>query len=593
MCGISAIYKYTKVTAEDERKLSQMNKEMVYRGPDENDIWHDDTCGLAHTRLSIIGLDNGHQPLFNEDKSLVLICNGEIYNYKELGERLKASGHAILTHSDCEVILHLYEEYGVECLQHLRGMFAFCLYDTKKKQIFAARDRVGEKTLYYAQVSCGVVFSTELKAILKYYIDKPQLNARNLAESIRFNYPIEARHTYIEQINRLQAGEYAIVDERGLELHTYWERHSLPTFTGTKEEARTEILRLMRESVAGCLQADVPVAVLLSGGIDSSAIAAMAKETGREVHCITAGYKGSFGCDERPVAKRFAAERGLIYHEIELDACDFRNLLDEYIPMLDEPVCDVSSMSQYALYKKAKELGFTVLLGGIGGDELFYGYPWHNTYARQLQLRKQHMDLFPWNSKEKKRTFLRYMAKNWRNVLFAGYPMKLDDGAPVHWTYQDYMKFAKNASLDFNGEHYALSKLDVHFSYPETAGLDDVYEVEYSKFMRNLCLYLADRLGMANSMEIRSPFVDYRFVEFVTSLPQEMKLHDGTPKGFYKWCLQGVVPDYILYAQKRGFTPPFDFINEMNNSYQYQLFKSDSVFFNSMLADKLLVNLTR
>ena len=587
MCGLSTLYRFTQVTEDDKHKLVQMNQEMRYRGPDGEGYWNDDTCAMAHTRLSIIGLDNGAQPLFNADRSLVLVCNGEIYNYKELRSLLASKGCAFTTDTDCEVILYLYELYGTDCLQYLRGMFAFCLYDGKKKRLFAARDRVGEKPLYYAQLPTGVVFSSELKAILKYYVEKPQLNAHALAESMRYNFPIEQRQTFVEQIKRLRAGEYAVVDEQGIETRLYWERHHLSVFEGTGEEAKTEIVRLMRESVAQCLQSDVPVAVLLSGGVDSSAIASFAKETGKEVHTITAGYKGTYAQDERAVAKRFAKEKGLVYHEVELDAEDFKNYFEEYIPKLDEPVCDVSSMSQYALYKKAKELGFSVLLGGIGSDELFYGYDVENELARRLKLRKQHQDFFPWKGMAKKWDYLKFMLKNLGFVLFASYPVKLYDHHPICWVYEDYRKFAANASLSIWGEDIDFSKLDVHHSYPVDADLDTVYELMYSCFMRNLCLYLADRLGMANSVEIRSPFVDYKLVEFATSLPQEMK-YDGTPKGFYRECLKGVVPDYILDAPKRGFEPPWDFIRQMCNEYQPRLIKTNHVFFNVVLADKLL-----
>ena len=589
MCGISALYRFTQVTDEDKNKLVQMNKEMHYRGPDGEGYWNDGTCALSHRRLSIIGLNNGAQPLFNADKSLVLVCNGEIYNYKELRLQLAKKGYVFNTDSDCEAILYLYELYGKDCLQYLRGMFAFCLYDVKRKQLFAARDRVGEKVLYYSQLPTGLVFSTELKAILKYYIEKPQINIHALAESIRYNHPLELQQTFVDQIKRLRAGEYAIVDKRGLELHDYWWLKHWPVFEGTKEEAKIELLHLMRESVANCLQSDVPVAVLLSGGIDSSAIAALAKETGKEIHVITAGYKGSYSQDERNVARRFAKEKGLIYHEVELDANDFELLFDEYMHFIDEPVCDVSAMSQYALYKKAKELGFTVLLSGIGGDEQFYGYPWQNNLAKSLQLRKQHLDLFPW--KGKKKAFVDFMARNWKYVMFAGYgTQKIDDTIPVSWTYNDYHRFAEDAILCLDKEESRFSDIDVHYSFLVDANIDTVYDFMFTRFMRNLCLYLSDRLGMANSVEIRSPLLDYKFVDFVSFLPQEMKF-DGNPKGFYKECLQGIVPDYILNARKRGFEPPWEFIKKMNSSYEYKVIRSSSIFYNSMLADQLLFNL--
>lgn len=591
MCGISAIYRYTSISESDKMKLALMNQEMQYRGPDESDIWTDSICGLAHTRLSIIGLSKGKQPICNEDNSLVLICNGEIYNYIELRNNLQAKGHIFKSDSDSETILHLYEEYGIKCLGYLRGMFAFCLWDIKKKQLFVARDRIGEKTIYYTQIQTGFVFSTELKALLKHYVDKPQINEQVLAECIRYNYPIDLRNTWIEQIKRLEAGEYAIVDNKGIEFHHFWKRDLTSTFTGSFDEAKNETLRLMRESVNLCLRSDVPVAVLLSGGIDSSAVATFAKETGRDVHVITAGYKGNFNIDERNAAKRFSREKGFIYHEIELDTDDFRSIFDEYLRYIDEPVCDVAAIPQWALYHKAKKLGFKVLLGGLGGDELFYGYPYQNKLAESLQINSQHRDLFPWKGIHKKLSFVKFISKHWKQVFFAGYPYKIDDAIPVHWTYEDYKKFANNGGLSLNSEVINFSKIDVHYSFSDLASIDDVYDFMFSRFMTTLCLYLADRLGMGNSMEIRSPFVDYKLVEFISSLPVQMKYNDKEPKWFLKETLKGIVPDYILYAQKRGFTPPFDFINEINRGYQYKVFKADHCFYNSVLADKLIYNL--
>ena len=589
MCGISALFRYTQIIDSDKEKLALMNEEMHYRGPNENGVWTDDTCGLAHTRLSIIGLENGKQPLFNEDKSLVLICNGEIYNYIELRNELVAKGHCFASDSDSEVILHLFEEYGVKCLDYLRGMFAFCLWNTINNQLFTARDRIGEKTLYYSQIPSGVVFCTELKPILKYYLDKVQLDKHALAESIRYNFPIDLKNTYIDQIKRLQAGEYALVDEKGMEIHKYWRREISSTFTGTEQEAKAEILRLMRESVDLCLRSEVPIAVLLSGGIDSSAIAALAKESGREVHVITAGYKGQHGCDEREVAKRFAQERGLIYHEVELDASDFQDVFLEYSKYIDEPVCDVSSMSQWALYKKAKAMGFTVLLGGLGGDELFYGYPAWNTTAESLRLKHQHQSFFPWKGMKKKKDFFVFFLKNWRYILLAGYPYVINDKTNVDWTYDDYIAFASKASLDYNGELFSFENIDVHHSYQDgKCEIDQLYSDTFNTFMTTQCLYLADRLGMGNSVEIRSPLIDYKLVEFVSSLPLTMKYKLSSPKFFLKEVLEGIVPDYILNAQKRGFTPPITFIQDLVGNYKYQFLESDFKFFNSVLADKIL-----
>ncbi|MDR3704379.1 MAG: asparagine synthase (glutamine-hydrolyzing) [Paludibacteraceae bacterium] len=591
MCGISAIYRYTAISDSDKDKLMAMNEAMHYRGPDDHGIWNDNKCGMAQVRLSIIGLEKGKQPLFNEDQSLVLICNGEIYNYIEIKEELQKKGHVFNSDSDSETILHLYEEYGVKCLEYLRGMFAFCLWDANKKELFAARDRIGEKTLYYSQLQTGVVFSTELKTILKYYIDKPQISIEQLAEPIRYTSPINSKDTYIEQIKRIEPGQYILVEESGLRKYFYWKRDLSDKFFGTIESAKSETLRLMRESVDLCLRSDVPIAVMLSGGIDSSAIAALAKETGREVHTITAGYRGQHDCDEREVAKRFAKEKNIIYHEVELDKNDFKNCFEEYTQYLDEPITDTAAFAQWALYKKVKDMGFKVLLGGNGGDELFYGYPYWNNVSESLTIFRQHQDFFPWKGFEKKKKFLQFFLKNWQPILYAGYPYKIKDEAVGLWYYKDYLKFAENSSFVYDNQEFRFKNLNFDFSFENNTNLsqlDYIYEFLFSKIMTMAYLYLSDRLGMGNSIEIRSPFLDYKLVEYVSSLPQSIKYKRGESKSFLKDVLKGIVPNYILYAQKRGFTPPPSFIEDVISKYQNKIIKSDYNFYNSALADRLL-----
>ena len=591
MCGITSIYRFTSITASDKEKLLAMNEEMHYRGPDDRGVWNDEKCALAQVRLSIIGLEKGKQPLFNEDKSLVLICNGEIYNYIEIKEDLISKGHIFNSDSDSETILHLYEEYGEKCLEHLRGMFAFCLWDSNKKQLFAARDRIGEKTLYYAQLPTGVIFSTELKAILKYYIDKPQLNLKSLAEPIRYTTPLNKKDTYIDQIKRVESGQYLLVDDSGIQKFNYWKRDISDRFSGSFQEAKDETLRLMRESVDISLRSDVPVAVMLSGGIDSSAIAALAKESGREVHTITAGYKGQYDCDEREVAKRFAKERGFIYHEVELDESDFKNSFEELTQYIDEPVTDSAAIAQWALYKKVKSLGFKVLLGGMGGDELFYGYGYWNKLAESLQIQRLHQDLFPWKGMEKKKKYIRFLLKNWKYVLQAGYPLRIADSSIGFWQYDDYIRFKTNAQFEYNNQLFMFSDLNLHFNYGNTLPgkeLDSIYEFNFDKTMTLVYLYLSDRLGMGNSLEIRSPLVDYKLVDFVSSLPNSLKYRKDNPKYFLKEVLKGIVPDYILHAPKRGFTPPDNFIKDVVSHYKYNFFQSDFKYYNSVLADRLL-----
>ncbi|MGK0446285.1 MAG: asparagine synthase (glutamine-hydrolyzing) [Polaribacter sp.] len=591
MCGISALFRYTSITETDKEKLLGMNQEMHYRGPDDSGTWFDSKCGMAQVRLSIIGLEKGKQPLFNEDKSLVLICNGEIYNYIELKKELSAKGHIFSSESDSEMILHLYEEYGEECLKHLRGQFAFCLWDTKKQQLFAARDRIGEKTLYYSEIPGGVVFSTELKAILKYYIKHPQINSEQLAAPIRYTSPTSKKNTFIEQIKRVEPGQYICADDHGLRKYHYWKRDISPTFTGSFEQAKNETLRLMRESIDINLRSDVPIAVMLSGGIDSSAIAILAKETGREVHTITAGYKGRPEVDERNLAKRFAKEQGFTHHEVELDAHDFNKSFEEFTAHIDEPVTDSAALAQWALYRKVKSLGFKVLLGGMGGDELFYGYPFWNQLGESLEIHRQHQNLLPWTGIKKKKEYIRFILKNWKYVLLAGYPKKINDDTIGIWQQNDYQKFAQTGSFKWENCVTKFKDIDLNVGFKNSklgTELDSVYDFQHSYIMTMVYLYLSDREGMGNSTEIRSPLLDYKLVEFVSSLPMDLKYKKGEPKYFIKQVLTGIVPDYILYGKKRGFTPPDSFIQNLVNNYNYQFFNAKHKFYNSMLADRVL-----
>ena len=485
-----------------------------------------------------------------------------------------------------EQIIPLYEQYGVDCVKHLQGALSFCLYDAIKQQLLVSRDRLGEKQMYYAKLPTGVVFSSSLSEVLQ-HVKHPQIRAHELAQPIRHNYPIDLQHTWIEQIKRLRAGEYAVVDADGLRLHTYWKRNHTPTFKGTKEQAIAEVQRIIRASVQRCMQADGPVAVLLSGGIDSTTLALFAKECQKDVHVISAGYKGQFICDERAIARKFAEEHGLIYHEVELDANDFQALFDEYLPYIDEPCFDVSSMSQFALYKKAAEMGFKVILSGLGGDELFYSYKDDNAQAYAMQLRREFDACFP--LKKNWRKYMRFMANNWRYVLMANQPILEDDKLPTPWTYNDYKKFATTASLQYDKETISFQDIDVQApSFPYSAGVDEVYDNKFATFANQLCVYLGDKLGAACGVELRYPLLDSELVEFLDSLPLDMKFDPNISKRFQKEVMHGLLPDYILYARKRGFEPPFDFIWKMCGQYKYQMLQSDHIFFNSMMADKLL-----
>ena len=462
-----------------------------------------------------------------------------------------------------------------------------CFYDEQGKVLTVARDKIGEKSLYYAQLPTSVIVSTELKEILP-YITYPKINMLNLAQPIRYNYPIDLQQTWIEQIKRVRAGEELTIDQKGIRNRIYWKRDHTPTFKGTKQEALAEALRLLRKSVKECVEtSDGPVAVLLSGGIDSTSLAALTKEIQSEVHVFCAGYRGNQykGQDERSVAKKFANEKGLIYHEVELDVNDFQTYLNEVIPYLDEPCFDVNCMVQYALYKKVSKQGFKTVLMGLGGDELFYSYAGHHKEAEAIRLRHEFNQIYP--IRKHKKEYIHFLINNYKHLILPNHPARIDESMLCEWTYKDYMQFAKNAKL--KGERFV--DVDVHISLREDLTMQGMYDFLSSTFAVNMCVYMAQKMSQANSVEPRFPFLSTELVEFMDSLPMDMKFDINQPKRFQKEMMVGIVPDYILYAKKRGFEPPMEFIRTIAAKYQYKHIYSSHCFFNSMVADRIIDNL--
>ena len=464
-----------------------------------------------------------------------------------------------------------------------------CEYEAKRKELKVTRDKIGEQTLYYSQLPTSVIVSTELKDILP-HIAYPKINLLNLAQPIRYNYPVDLQQTWIEQIKRVRAGEELTIDQRGIRSCIYWKRDHTPTFKGTKEEALAKALRLLRKSVKECVEtSNGPVAVLLSGGIDSTSLAALTKEVQNEVHVFSAGYKGNAytACDERPEARRFAEEKGLIYHEVELDVNDFQKYLDEVVPNLDEPCFDINCMVQYALFKKVSEMGFKTVLMGLGGDEIFYSYAQRHKEVETIRLRHEFNQLYP--IRKHKKAYVQFLLKNYKHLLLPNHPARIDESMLTEWTFEDYKRFAKDAAV--KGERFA--DVDVHNSLSENTTIQDVYDFVGAAFAMNMCVYMANKLCHANGIEVRCPFIAPELVEFMDSLPMDMKFDITQPKRFQKEMMAGIIPDYILFARKRGFSPPFEFIWQMCGKYQYKHIEANHCFYNSMVADRMIDNLLK
>lgn len=578
MCGINGIFKYSNITELDMAKLKTMNDNMVYRGPDEKDIWNDDKIGFAQVRLSIIGVDNGHQPIFNEDKSLVIIFNGEIYNYKELRNDLIKKGHKFTTDCDTEVILHLFEEKKEKCLDDLRGMYAIAIYDINTKSLFLARDICGKKPLYYAQIPNGLVFSSEITSIQNNFLEEFDVDWEKIKDYMKHSHSLSMEKTHIQQIKKLESGQYAYINDNGIHLKRYWKKINTYAYQGTYEQAKKEALEILKQSVNLRLRSDVPIAILLSGGIDSSAIASIASENHDNIHAITVGYKGIPACDERALAQRLAKEKGLIWHEIELDENDYINYFQEYINYIDEPVCDLASIAQWGIYKKAKELGFTVLLSGNGGDEIFYGYPPHNQLGENIDTLEDIANL-----KRETKKYLKYFWENRKKLTKL--MLTYDQKSYLNFYYPNFsnLNFDWENQFDFNQDNYREK-----YYNDEKYGIDKVYSFMFNIWLTNNCFYLSDKLAMGNSIEVRAPFADKKLIEFAASLPLEYKYHKDNAKGFLKDLLEGIVPEYILNAEKRGFTPPMNAINAIIENYKSKYFKTKLTGYNQILIDKFL-----
>lgn len=579
MCGITAYISFSKIDNQVINRLQACNRDMIYRGPDEQDVWHDEKVALAQVRLSIIGLNNGHQPLFNESRNIVLICNGEIYNYKELKQELQKKGHSFSSESDSEVILHLYEECGEKLNDRLNGMFAYFLYDIENQKILLGRDIAGKKPLYFAQTTEGYVFSSELKAIKNHFFINPQINHEVLRQTQKYSYSISLEDTYVQGIHKIPFASYGLVDlKKGseLQIHRYYNRHIKPVFSGDYVEACKKVRELLFKAVEKRLQSEVPIAILLSAGIDSSAIACITREYRENVHVLSAGYEGKHIVDERAEAKKLSMEKGFLWNEIELMESDFLNNQENIFSILDEPNGDVAMFAQSEIYRKAKEKKFTVLLSGNGGDELFYGYSGHNDYAIGLHWIEQQKSLMPMKSKA---DVLKLLIKSLLKVGVLGKDNFLEK-INIRYDYPVYNELLQKALL----QQIPLEREDWHRINFDNQ-LDKVYYFLNYAWLTNNCYFLGDKLAMAHSVEVRSPFADRELISFVDTLPIEYKFRNALPKQILKDSLKGVLPDYVIQRKKSGFTPPTYFVNKLIEQYQPLYFKEKPRTFAQLATD--------
>jgi asparagine synthase (glutamine-hydrolysing) len=532
-------------------------------------------CLLGHCRLAIIDLEGGAQPIGNEDKTIWVILNGEIYNYIEIRERLIAKGHRFRTQSDTEVLVHLYEEKGHSLLDDLDGMFAFAIVDEKKEQLFLARDRFGEKPLYYAPVNAGrgLVFASEMKALLPFPGLDNHLDVPAIAQFLALGY-VPAPRTHLQGVRKLMAGEALSLDpSTGLRIWRYWQPR-IET-NGTKHQSREAAVESVRarvlQSVRLRLRSDVPIGAFLSGGVDSTCIAAAIRELEPAAKFST--FCASFDdqqLDEAPYARMVADHLGTDHHEVHFSSSDLLAIFDALIDHYDEPFGDASMFPTFAVCQAARQV-CKVMLSGDGGDECFGGYTemfgyyrWHGVrrtgLARSTAKRLRHL----WGRKWRGVGLLGFLSKSDRELL---YPPEHRNIITSYFL-PSYRSAAEVGLLELEVRALEHGRLP----YPLSA-----FEATASSYLPEQIMVKVDRASMRASLECRAPFLNPDLMHFATGLPHEYHFAAGMGKALLRNALPQWVPPEIRWRQKRGFTPPLcnwlrnELKEEMENSLDREL----------------------
>jgi asparagine synthase (glutamine-hydrolysing) len=565
MCGICGRLNFEKGASVQPALIRAMMDAIRHRGPDDEGLYIASEVGLGFRRLSIIDLNSGHQPISNEDGAIWIVFNGEIYNYRELREFLLSKGHVFKTQTDTEVIVHLYEELGPQCLEKLRGMFAFAIWDENTKTLFLARDRVGIKPLYYSLVDDSIVFASEIKAILADPAIKRTLAPEIIDRFLTFLY-VPGEETLLKGIRKLAPGHYLLLKDGKAEIRQYWDlRFVKPAERQSLKDAENELSRLLAETVEQHMIADVPVGVLLSGGVDSTAVLSCAAEsTDKKISTFTVGFSTSGFADERPYARLAAETFGSQHYDMTIAASDFAAFLPQYVWHMEEPVCEPPAVALYYVSKLARN-HVKVLLSGEGGDEAFAGYDNYRNMVWLERLKRV------WPGANGAASWGLSRLNSWlHSAKVAKYVPLVNATFPNYYysrTSTPY-RYSGNGigelySADFVksiNREYTVEPVRRLFSTVKNQGiLDQMLYIDTKTWLPGDLLIKADKMTMANSLELRVPLLDHRLLEFAASLPPRYKLNGFHLKFIWKKALLRRVPDKILKRKKAGFPVPYEF----------------------------------
>ncbi|MBI2616837.1 asparagine synthase (glutamine-hydrolyzing) [Candidatus Gottesmanbacteria bacterium] len=536
MCGIAGKLYFHSNTIQRSTELPLINKtleKLHHRGPDDLGYIFDRNVWLGATRLKIIDLSAaGHQPMQNEDKHLTLVFNGEIYNYIELKKRLRKR-HKFISHTDSEVLLHLYEEYGVDCLQFLRGMFAFAIWDSRKNELFLARDRLGKKPLKYFYNNRFFVFASELKAFVDHPAVPKKIDEAAIDEFLTFGY-ITSPRTGFKNIWKLPSAHYMIIQSTGtVQIQRYWQLDFTKKLSLREEEWEERILQKLSESVTLRLRSDVSLGFHLSGGVDSGIVTALgAIASMKPIHTISIGFPDN-NYNELPYSREVAQKYNTLHHEIYVKS-DFKVFLPKLTYQYEEPYADPSIIPTWFLMEKSKEY-CTVVLNGDGGDENFAGY-------RRYKVLKYFTLLQKIYCKKPIAYIFKFLYRTFKREDF------YQIGRILSLPYSDLSQFFFAERTYGNLGRYR---------YPfNVSSLEDIMRFDFEHYLPDDLLTKVDISSMVHSLEVRSPFLDHEFVELIAKMPIELKLKGITTKYILKKIANKYLPPKIIEKKKQGFLPP-------------------------------------
>jgi len=593
MCGICGFYGFSKPLLEKDI-LNKMTNSLSHRGPDDSGTLISGNVGMGHRRLSIIDLSNaGHQPMISADNSAIIAYNGELYNYQYLKNMLIQNGIPFKSNSDTEVVLQSYLKWGENIFKQLEGMFAFALWDKKTKTFYLVRDRFGIKPIYYLQTKIGLIFGSEIKAILASGIVDKKIDEKSLNEFIWYGNSL-GNNTLLKGIKKLLPGSYIKIQSNKIDFHEYWNIKNIKNINDNLVDAKKNVLNKLDLAVKNHLISDVPVGIFLSGGIDSSAITALAsKHYHGKISTFSVDFDFNQGFSELSNAKIISDKFNTNHHEMHIKGSDLPSVIENLIESHDEPFSDAANIPLFLLTRELKG-SIKVVLQGDGGDEIFAGYRRYNILSKELfwqwfsKFGHQFSKVYPRTPRFNRYKRFMYALKQSDSSMRMA--LLLTQDSPINNPAKILNSEIQDSISAYNPFQEYL-KWDSRFK-----DFDAVRKMLYTDCkvqLPNTFLEKVDKSTMANSIEVRVPFLDNNLTDYVMGLPSSYKVRMGIKKWILKESLKGEIPDKILNGKKKGFSVPFDYwLKNPLSDYMCQILldgqsRSSKLFDNNILKKKI------